>query len=530
MKSIKTKLIVYFSIVILGISATLGIITLQTVSRTIVSEAEETLELLVEDGRKLVGSRVEIQIRMAEMVAALEDIASMDWEIQQPILTRAIERSDFLSMAIVYPDGTTYDYAGVVINLGDRDYVQKAFSGEVGISNIIIARGTGELSMMYGIPIEKDGEIVGVLVARASADFLSTVTDDMGFGSSGYAYLINGEGTIIAYPDRERVLDQFNPIEAAVVEEDYRPVAQQFERMLEEQRGISTYSFEGNDLYCAYAPIENTDWILVITANEGDILDSLPILQRNIMLATLIILIISIILCYIISKGIAEPIINLTLIIERISKYDLSFDQNSKAMKYLEKKDEIGSITRALGTMQKNFIALIQDISSTSQQVASSSEELTATSQQSSMAAEEVARTIEEIAKSANEQAKDTEGGVLKTDELSKIIEEDLEDMEQISKATKQLALLKNEGIETIKSLTEKTKNSNKAIETIYQSTVNTNESAERIGEASKLIEGIAEQTNLLALNAAIEAARAGEAGKGFAVVAEEIRKLAEQS
>jgi methyl-accepting chemotaxis protein len=55
-------------------------------------------------------------------------------------------------------------------------------------------------------------------------------------------------------------------------------------------------------------------------------------------------------------------------------------------------------------------------------------------------------------------------------------------------------------------------------------------DTATRIGEVVRLIEGIAAQTNLLALNATIEAARAGEAGRGFAVVANEVKGLAAQT
>lgn len=527
MKSIKTKLIVYFSILILLVSGAFSIISLTTAGDSVTKEAEKALALLAYDGAKLTESRIETRMTTLEMLAGDQYIESMNFEVQQSILQRQLERSGFLALAVVYPDGSTYYHDGSTAELGDREYVKRAFSGESNVSDVIISRVTNSAVLMYAVPIVTNGEVVGVLIGRSDGNALSSITDDMGFGEMGYAYMINLSGNVVAHPNRERVMDQWNPIEESQTDNELKSIAGLFEKMIKDDYGVSNYHLEGRDLYAGYALIEGTNWIIVITANEEEVLAALPILQRSIALTTIIILLISIFLCYIIGNSIVKPIISSIAHAKKIAGLDITEDVNEV---FLKRKDEIGGLAIAFQTITDNLREFVKQIADTSQHVASSSEELTATSQQSATAADEVAKSIEEIAKGANEQAKDTEKGVEHVNELGELIFKDQQYVIDLNISANEVSKLKDEGFELIGELIEKTSINNKSSREVHEIIINTNESAEKIEMASQMIKKIAEQTNLLALNAAIEAARAGEAGNGFAVVAEEIRKLAEQS
>jgi methyl-accepting chemotaxis protein len=527
MKSIKTKLVIYFSILILLSSITLGIVSLQMSSNSLTNESEKALSLLAFDATKLTESRVATQQKALEMIALGKDIQGMDWTLQLPILQEQIKSTNFLVLGVVQPDGTTNYSDGSTSQLGDREYVKKALSGEINVSDLLVSKVTNSVVLMYAAPIKKDGKVVGALIGRGDGNALSEITDDTGYGESGYAYIINSKGNVVAHKDRDKVLNQFNPIEEAKKDESLKSLAIQIEKILEEKTGIGSYTLEGNDLYAAYSPIKGSNWILVIAANENEVLSSIFSLRNAIIIIMIVILLVSIVITYVLGHSISKPIIEAVKHTEKIANLDISQDVPQK---YLNKKDEIGSLTKSLQSITNSLRGIIKEISNSSEQMAAASEELTATSQQSANAAEEVSKTVEEIARGAADQARNTEEGSSKADLLGKTIEKDLSYMKGLNNSANNVTEVVKVGLIEIENLSKITEESSGATKEIYEVILRTNDSSNKIGQASQVIASIADQTNLLALNAAIEAARAGEAGKGFAVVADEIRKLAEQS
>lgn len=521
------KLIVYFSISLLIVSSVMGGISYVLASRAVINEAEEALELLAQEGAKLVESRTEIGKTALMSLAIDKDVEGMDWELQQLVLEHEREALGFLALAVVYPDGTAYYSDGTTAELGDRDYVKRAFNGEVNISDIIISRVTNQAVVMYAAPIKSGSQVVGVLIGRRDGNALSDIIDDMGYGEYGYAYMINGEGTVIAHEDRELVLDQFNPIKELNDDTSLASLAEQFETIITEEKGIGRYQFNGERLYIGFTEVKDSEWSIAITATEAEVLSALPTLQKAMGGAALVIILLGILLAYVIGNSIGKPIKLAAEQCEEIAKGDFT---KLLEEEWTGKKDEIGALARGFNAISQSMSQMIRKIMESSEQVATSSEELTAISQQSAVASDEVAKTIEEIAKSANQQAQETEKGTVETNELAGIMNKNQLHIKELNEASDQVMKLKEEGFDIIKYLIEKTAESNDATKEIHEGIIETNNSTVKIDAASKVIQGIAEQTNLLALNAAIEAARAGEAGKGFAVVAEEIRKLAEQS
>lgn len=526
-RSIRGKLVIYFSLIIILSSLSLGYLSLNNSSKALFEIAESSIVMAAEEAAKLVESRIEIHTRTLETIVDSHDIKSMDWDVQETVLQNQLKENGFLGLGVIDLDGNIKYADGSIRIEGGPQYFQKALGGHNSISDPLTNEVVDGLIMAYTVPIKENGQVIGALIGFRDAEDLSLLTEDIKYGDKGYSYIIKGNGTTIAHKDRVRVVTEHNPIESAETDSTMKAVAEFFQEILENKHGSSKYQYAGNALFAGYSPIRDTDWTFIIIGAEEEVLASVPKLQNSIFILVTIILLLAIGAIYMVGSTITKPIVITSRHSKKIAQLDIREDMPEK---YLKNRDETGDLARAFQEISNNLRDFINEVNLFSQEVATASKELTATSHQSAIASEEVTKVVEEIARGAAEQALNTEEGAGKANVLGGLIEKEVSSMEELSLASSNVIKAVDEGLLEMEYLSKATERSNKAAQVIHEMILKTNESSNEIGEASDMIASIADQTNLLALNAAIEAARAGEAGKGFAVVAEEIRKLAEQS
>ncbi|WP_249323157.1 methyl-accepting chemotaxis protein [Wansuia hejianensis] len=525
--SIKAKLIMAFSLLIIISSITLGYTSLKEARSLAMVQEEKSLISIAYEGAKLTQSRIQAQLKTLEMVSYRNDIRTMDLDTIIPILKEQVEKTDFREMAIVELDGFAYYSNGEMRQMGKRDNIQKAFKGESSISDLITSAVSGELSIIFTVPVEKDGKVVGALIADADGSTLTNISADTGYGNDGRGFIINNGGTIVGHPDEELVVRRFNPVTASEMKEEYKSYGEVLKNASSRKRGMGEYNYENKEYHIGYAPIEDTEWIFLFEKESDVFLSPIKSIQQKVFGTGFIILIISIVLTYILGDQIIRPMRGAITISNRIADLDLTEDIPEK---FISRKDEVGDLSKAFQGIIDNLRHIIDEINSSSDQVAAASQQLMASSQESSTTAEEVARVVEEIAKGASEQAQSTQEGTEKAVALEEIMEKNQMYLAGLNTSSEKVISIVDEGINEVEELSKISEENSMAIKEIHQVILKTDESSQKIGDASEVIASIANQTNLLALNAAIEAARAGEAGRGFAVVAEEIRKLAEQS
>lgn len=433
-------------------------------------------------------------------------------------------------------------------NYTDRIYFQKAIKGISYISEPLISKTTGKLSIIIAAPIWKNGvpdtEIVGVVYFVPQETFLNDIVSKIHISPNSAAYAINSEGYTIADNVEGTIMTQ-NIEQEAKNDSSLKRLANIHEKMRNGENGFGMYKINGVSKFSAYSPIPDINgWSIALVAPQKDFLSS----TYFSIIVTLILLLISLavvaVIAYKLANGIGNPIKDFAQRLKALSFGDLTSDvPKSKS------KDEIGILSDATASIIGTFKDIIMDIDLILGEMAEGNfkvksknpnmyigdfksvldsihkiiDQLTDTLLQINQSSEQVALDSEQMSDGAQGLS---EGAI----EQASSVEELAATINEISENIKKNATNAENAKQKATNVQQEAMQSNERMQQMLNAMSEISSSSNQVSNIIKTIESITSQTNILALNAAIEAARAGEAGKGFAVVADEVRNLASES
>ncbi len=198
--------------------------------------------------------------------------------------------------------------------------------------------------------------------------------------------------------------------------------------------------------------------------------------------------------------------------------------------KLLNRKDEIGDLSKVAIKLRDAMKTVIMDISANANALLNAGTDLKSVADKTNGTMEQVRSAVTMIVDNSSEQARNSQS----TSEHMKIMGENITEtsgeVDMLDNNAASMQQSSEKASETLEKLRIINTDVERIINDVKEQTIRTNNSVQKIQDATSFISSIAEETNLLSLNASIEAARAGESGRGFAVVAGQIKKLAEQS
>jgi methyl-accepting chemotaxis protein len=338
-----TKIIVVMLIVsLLPLIIFWSITYKETVAR-IQNDTEQLFTLTAQGLGNEVDNWIENNIWVLRSAAELPAIKSMNRENQEPILREIHKKHPYMYLVFtVGLDGRNVARSDDVPlkDYSDRQYYKDIIRGKQLAWQTLIGKTSKKPALVISLPVTRGGQLVGVMAGAMTIDDISRYIARWKKGDTGFAFLIDEKGKVVAHQVKDYVVTQKNlsryPLISAFRKGNWTTHTTRFE----DDNGSSSYG---------HVRKIKRGWAIALQQQEAEVFAPLKRVQNFAIILLVATVVIVSLIAWISARAIVTPITRLTDVAERMSLGDLNMQIN------IPSKDEIGLLAQAIKRMQTSL-------------------------------------------------------------------------------------------------------------------------------------------------------------------------------
>lgn len=281
---------------------------------------------------------IAMNVRALRQNAGLRDVTTMDPRAQSPILRSVLREYDWSYLVFtIAPDGKNIARSDdkELIDYSDRVYFRDVIAGAPLGKQVVLSKTTGKPSLILSVPIYgPEKGISGVMAMGMSIAELSERVTNLHIGKTGYAFLLDDSGKVVAHQKQEYANNAV----------DFSGHPASLSKSSETKKRI-VFEEDGRKVI-AYAQKTAHGWTMVAQQDYDEAFAAIDVANRNALGLLLVTLLAAGLLAYLLSQRISRPIKNLTRAAEEISR-----GKFNTAIPETQRQDEIGALAGAIERM-----------------------------------------------------------------------------------------------------------------------------------------------------------------------------------